>query len=111
MSRDTDEDMWQLYYTAIGGNFVHVIRTYQLYIKNEKLLDLNNNRSKPEFFRLLWDIFVSDRFRTFCLTLKLFIEKFWYNFGAVLYKFFETGTSDRTLIYFDQLLKFLGFSI
>ena len=80
-------------------------------IKNEKLLDLNNNRSKPEFFRLLWYIFVSERFRTFCWPLKLFIEKFWYNFGTVLYQFSETRTSDRTLILLDQLLKFLGFSI
>ena len=27
-------------------------------IKNEKLLNSNNKRSKPEFLRLLWDIVV-----------------------------------------------------
>jgi len=27
-------------------------------IKNEKILNANNNRSKSEFFRLLWDIVV-----------------------------------------------------
>ena len=38
---------------------------------------------------------------------------YWYcnNFDTVLYQFFETGTSDRTLIGLDQLLKFLGFSL
>ena len=37
--------------------------------------------------------------------------KFWYNFDTVLYKCLQKGTSDRTLIGLDQLLKFLGFSL
>ena len=29
----------------------------------------------------------------------------WYNFDTVLYRFFETGTSDRTLMGLNQLLR------
>ena len=37
------------------------------------------------------------------------IYKFWYNFDTILYQFHETGTSDRTKIGHDQLLKYLDF--
>ena len=33
-----------------------------------------------------------------------------YKFDTVLYQFFETGTSDRTLTGLDQLLRNLGFT-
>ena len=36
---------------------------------------------------------------------------FFCKFDTVLYQFHETGTSDRTLIYLDQHLKWLGFSL
>ena len=36
---------------------------------------------------------------------------FWYNFDKVLYHFLETGTSDKTLICLNQLLKFSGSSL
>jgi len=45
---------------------VHIILS-NLYIKNEKLLN-SNNRSKPEFVRLLWDIIV---FRLVACWLKI----------------------------------------
>ena len=43
-----------------------------------------------------------------------FIQSFYifrlsYKFHTVLYQFLETGTSDRTLMGLDQLLKCLGF--
>ena len=49
-----------------------------------------------------------------CLILRIlykirYIHTFWYNFDIVLYKFLETGTSDRTLIGLNQLLRFSGF--
>jgi len=34
-----------------------------------------------------------------------------YNFDNVLYQFLEIGTSDRTNIGHDQLIKWLGFSL
>ena len=34
-----------------------------------------------------------------------------FKFDTVLYQFLETGTSDRTLMGLDQLLKCLGFSL
>ena len=34
-----------------------------------------------------------------------------YNFDNVLYQFLEIGTSDRTNIDRDQLIKWLGFSL
>ena len=37
-------------------------------------------------------------------------NEFLYNFETVVYQFLETGTSDRTNIGRDQLLKFLGLS-
>ena len=36
---------------------------------------------------------------------KSHIYEFWYNFDTVLYQFLETGTSDRTLMGRDQVLK------
>ena len=75
-------------------------------IKNEKLLNSNNNGSKSEIFRLLWDIvvfkLVAYLLNMIYLELKtlhqiLHIYMFWYRFDKVLYQFLETGTSDRTL--------------
>ena len=40
----------------------------------------------------------------------LYIYRFSYKFDTVLYQFLETGTSDKTLMGLDQLLKYLGFS-
>ena len=40
-----------------------------------------------------------------------FINRFSYKLDTVLYQFLEKGTSDRTLIGFDQLLKSLGFRL
>ncbi len=37
-------------------------------------------------------------------------EKNSYKFDTVLYKFLETGTSDRTLLGLNQLLKYFHFS-
>ena len=68
-------------------------------IKHEILLNLNNTRSKPHFFRLLWYIVV---FRLVAYLL---------NIISVLYQFLEIGTSDRTLIGIDQRLKCCGFSL
>ena len=42
---------------------------------------------------------------------KLYIYEFLHKFDKVLYQFFETGTSDRTLICINQLLRFSGFSL
>ena len=52
----------------------------------------NYNRSKPEILRLLWDIIV---FRLVTNYTKLYTYEFSCNFDTVLYKFLETGTSDR----------------
>jgi len=88
-------------------------------IKNEKLLN-SNNRSKLEFLRLLCDIavfrLVEYLLNMICLILRisykiLHIYVFWYNFDTVLYQFLETGTSDRTLICLNQLLRFSDFSL
>ena len=62
------------------------------------------------FNGLIWEIVV---FRTWSAEnleyTKSQIYEFWYNFGLVLYPFLERGTSDRTLICLDQLLKCSGF--
>jgi len=50
-----------------------------------------------------------DLFKTWILILNLTFPIFWYNLDTVLYQFVESGTSDRTLIGIDQLLKCLGF--
>ena len=107
---------WQWYCTAIlvgvwwGDTDVSSILSI-ISIKIEKLVNSNNNRSKSEVFSLLWDVSVSDwLLNIFCLKLILNL-KFLNNFDTVLYQFLKTGTSDRTLIGFDQLLKFLGFSL
>ena len=42
---------------------------------------------------------------------RLSIYEFLYNINTVLYHFFETGTSARTNIGRNQLLKCLGFSL
>ena len=88
-------------------------------IQNEKLLNSNNNRTKPQLLRL-WDIVV---FRLVAYLLNmiwlnlLFSYKIWYmtffciNLTTFFYQFLETGTSDRTLMGLDQLLKCLGFSL
>ena len=49
-----------------------------------------------------------------CLILQLlykivYLYEFSYNFATVLYQFLETGTSDRTLIFILQRLRFSGF--
>jgi len=80
---------------------------------NEKLLNSNNNRSKPNFRRLLLDIVV---FRLVVSLLniirlnllflyKFYVYRFSYKFHAVLYQFLETGTPDKTVMGLDQLLK------
>ena len=53
-----------------------------------------------------WQCVLLSRF-----TDRFHIYEFWYNFDTVLYQFLETGTSDRTLIGRDQLLKCSGFSV
>ena len=45
------------------------------------------------------------------LLTSLHVYKFWYNLDTVLYRFLETGTSDRTNIDRDQFLNILGFSL
>ena len=89
-------------------------------IKNETLLNLNNNWSKPEFLRLLRDIIifrlVAYYLNMICLIFRilykiLHIYKVWYNFDTVLYQFPETGTSDRCLIGLNQLPRFSGVSL
>ena len=80
---------------------------------------LNYNRSKPEFLRFLWDIvvfrLVADLLNMICLDLlflsKLYIYEFAYKFDTVLYKFLETGTSDKTFMGRDQELKWLAFRL
>ena len=42
---------------------------------------------------------------------KYHIYTIWYNFDIVLYRFLETGTSDRRLICIVQNLRFSGFSL
>ena len=79
-SRDTDGDT--LNDTAML--LVGVLVTYDtdayiilsiIFIKNEKLLSSNNNRSKPEFFRLLWDVALFKLFayllNMICLKLRI----------------------------------------
>ena len=75
---------------------------------NEKLLNLNNNRSKPKLLRLLWDIVAVDLFKP-----TIFIQNFIFiDFRkTVLCPFLETGTSVKALMGLDQLLKCSGFSI
>jgi len=89
-------------------------------IQNEKLVNSNNNRSRPKFSRLLWDIFVfrlvAYLLNIICLNLRflydiLHIYEFCYNFDTFLYKCLETRTSYRTLICLDQLLRFSSFSL
>ena len=48
---------WPVYWTAIGGSSNHMILSI-ISLINEKWLNSNNNRSKPKFRRLLWDIFI-----------------------------------------------------
>ena len=118
-SRDTDRDTWQRYCTAIGSSG-DVIRTLQTYviklsiisIKNAKCKIKNCNRSKSE---ILSHFQIGCEFIEYCLfnttNTKSDIYTFWYNFDTVLYKFLETGTSDRCLIYILQRLRFSGFSL
>ena len=81
-------------------------------IRNEKLLNSNNNGSKFKLFKLFWDTVVF-RFVAYLLNLiglifiPNFINKFSYKFDIVLYQFLKTGTSDRTLMCLDQHLKCL----
>ena len=106
-SRDTDGDMWQCAHHWLEFWWhdpnVKIILSI-ISIKNEKLLNSNKNRSKPELLRLLWDIvifrLVAYLLNMTCLILRILykIYTFWYNFHTVLYQFLETGTSDRTLI-------------
>ena len=88
-------------------------------IKNEKLLNSNNIRSKPKFLRLFWVIVVF-RMVVYLLNMirlnllflfKVLYFRFSYKFDTVLYQFLETGTLDRTLMGLDQLLKCLGFGL
>jgi len=51
-----------------------------------------------------------------CLNLRVLYKNFYiciifFKFDTVLHQFLETGTSDRTLMGLDQLLKCLGFSL
>jgi len=81
LSRDTDGDTCRQWYcTAIGGSSDHEDTDVSIIlsiisIKNEKLLDINNNRSKPVFFRLFWDIvvfrLVADLLNMICLKLRI----------------------------------------
>ena len=73
-------------------------------IKNEKLLNSNNNRSKSKFLRLLCDIIIF-RLVAYIVEYGLFnITNLTQNltyirFGIILtvfYQFLETGTSDRS---------------
>ena len=90
-----------------------------LSIKNEKLLNSNYNNSKPKLFRLLWVIAVFrlvwnlQKWSVYNLDscTKSHIKRVWYNFDTILCQFLETGTSGRTLIGLDQLLKCLSSSL
>ena len=82
-------------------------------VKNEKILNSNNNRSKPKLLRLLWDIvvfrLVAYLLNIISLNLLLFkfhTYRFSYYFDTVLYQFLETGTSDRCLLCIVQRLRF-----
>ena len=73
---------------------------------------INNIRNKIESLRLLWDIVVYRLLRICKIrSVESYIYTFWYNFDTVLYQFLETGTSDRTLICLNQVLRRSGFSL
>ena len=85
-----------------------------------KLLNSNINNNRSKLLRLFWDIvvfrLVAYSLNMICLILQilykiLHIYTFWYNFDTVLYQFLETGTSDRTFVCLNQLLRFSGFSL
>ena len=76
--------------------------------------------NKPEILRVLWDIVVFQigcmLLNMICVLLQLlnkvaYIYEFLYKFDTVFYQFLETGTSERTLIGLNLLLRILGFSL
>jgi len=87
---------------------------------NEKVLNSNNNKSKPKFLRLLWDIVVLRLFSHLLNMIRLnlpflykvYLYKFSSKFDTVFfYQFLETGTSEKTLMVSIKLLKCLDFSL
>ena len=67
-------------------------------------------------FQLCYPLYLLKMLNMICLKLGILyqisnIYMVWYNNDTDLYKFLETGTSGRTLVCLDQLLKCLGFSL
>ena len=85
-------------------------------IKFERLLNSKNNRSTPEFLRLLWDIvvyrLVAYLLNMICLILNnLTFIRFGIILTQIYINFLETRTSDRALICLNQLLIFSSFCL
>ena len=111
LSRDTGEDArdndtaLQLFLVTW---YRHINNISIISIKNEKLLNSNYKRSKPEYFRLLRDIVV---FRLVAYLLNMICLKLKILYLLTQYQFLETETLDKSLLGIDQLLKCSGFSL
>ena len=101
------------------NNFVQIF-LYLFYILS--IISIKNEKLSNSYFRFLWDTdvlrLVVYLLNMICLNLRflynilyLCVYRFSYKFGTVLYQFLQTGTSDRTLMGLDLLLKCLGFSL
>ena len=86
-------------------------------IKNEKLLNSNNHRSKPKLLRLLWDIvvlrLVAYLLNMICLNLLFYTKfnkyKFSYKFDTILYQFIRDRNIRQNSYGSPSTLKMLGF--
>jgi len=97
LSRDIG-DTWQWYYDTALPLVKILVMWYCNVSIILSIISLKN--TKYDLFKT-WNIIPN----------LMYIYMVWYNFDTVLYKFLETGTSGRTLICLDQLLKCLGFSL